>query len=529
MKKTIKFTRSKFTYLLVAFAFVVLYTSCNSEDDGPSSDINRISMKTLPQVKYVLGETLNLSDMVITVNRGEGSVDIPFSSFEAEGIITEPENGKPLELSDESVTIKFGTTGKGLIQPINVTNDVVEIRIKTEPNINYVNGQKLDLSDMVLTLVYENGDEEDFEYENIKEDIVTVPAHGDVIKATDTEVLITYGETEVQTVQELELVRFTPVRGELITTPLKSEYEIGERLDLSGTVIRFTLLNNSTVDVAFEDFESFKLTPTPANDEKLSAGRTEVNVRHVSGIQVAVPIIVNSLNVTGIEIETKPEKVAYEDGETIDLKGLFVKLIVDGSDELIVSYTDFDIYGIVATPAHGETFSEGTTEIEISYPGLADSVSISLGAETLYESDFSQGFDGWITNQNGGGSANVYEENRTIVITDIVPGANYWDVQFYKPGFTLVNGGKYKLTLVVKAYPGQGNFNFTFSVGDGDGRDGYQPYDGGGELYLVDSEYSTYEGVFTMSKADTPAARILLDIGKQSNGIIIKSVKLERI
>lgn len=527
--KTIYYSPLKFASLCFAIIMVGFFTACNDDDDGPLADISRVSMKTQPQVDYVLGNALNLSDMVITLDKGGEKIDVPFSSFMDEGIITEPENGKILELSDNAVTIKLGTSGKGLIQTINVTNNVAAIEIKTEPKKDYVSGQKLDLSDMLVTLVYENGDNIDVEYDKIKEEIETVPTIETALGRDNKELLITYVLTGVEVVQEIKVIPFAPVKGILVTEPLKTNYAVGERLDLSGTVINYTLLDNSEVEVAYEEFENFKLTANPENDEQLNANINEIRVRHVVGVEVKIPVTVNPLDVTGMNIETNPDKVTYQTGETIDLEGLSVTLTISGMDDLTVLYSDFDIYGIVTNPANGDVFIDGTTKIEIAYPGLSDTVSVSLGSEVLYESDFSSGLDGWITNQNGGGAANVYEENRTVVIKDIVTGVNPWDVQFYKPGFTLVKDGKYKLTVVVKAYPGQGNFSLSLSVGDGDGRDGYQPYDGGGSIALVDSEFTTYEKPFTMIKEDTPMARILLDIGNQTNGIIIQSVKLEKL
>ncbi|WP_117881561.1 carbohydrate binding domain-containing protein [Aureibaculum luteum] len=528
MKQTTNNSRFRFASLIFTIVFVAILSSCDN-DDEPLSNLSRVSMKTLPQVNYVLGSELNLSDMVITLDKGGENIDIPFDSFEQEGIITEPENGKVLEFSDKSVTIKLGTSGKGLIQTISVTNDVTAIEIKNEPKKGYVSGQKLDLSDMVVTLVYENGDRKDFDYDDIKEEITTVPENEAVLGRDNKELLVTYVLTEVTVEQEINVKPFAPLKGVLVTAPLKSEYVVGERLDLSGTLIRVTLLDNSEVEVGYEEFENFKLTTNPANDEQLKANITDVKVLHITGEVVKIPITVIPLDIVGMDIETNPEKLVYQDGETIDLEGLSVKLSISGSDDLIVLFDQFEFYGISTNPVNGDVYSNGTSEIVISYPGLADTISIPLGSEILYESDFSSGFDGWVLNQNGGGSANAYEENRTMVIKDILPGANYWDVQFYKPNLTLVNGGNYKLTVVLKAYPSQGDFSFTLSVGDGDGRDGYQPYDGGGSIFLVDSEYSTYEKTFTMTKSDTPMARILLDIGNQTNGIIIQSVKFEKI
>lgn len=294
MKQTINYSLFKPKSLLFLFGFLVLFISCNSnEDDEPLSDVNRVSMKTLPQVNYVIGSTLNLSNMVITLDKGGKNIDIPFASFAQEDITTEPKNGKVLDFSDVSVIVKLGASGKGLIQPISVTNNVTEIDIKTEPTKKYLQGQKLDLSEMVLTFTYENGDVKDFTYSEIQKEIVTVPANGNELSTDDEKVTITHISTGVNVQQDLNIIRFIPIRGELITSPTKTEYKVGEKLDLSGIVIRYTLLDRSEVDVVgFDDYKALRLTAKPSNNEVLKASDKRVTVKHVTGVSVRISITV---------------------------------------------------------------------------------------------------------------------------------------------------------------------------------------------------------------------------------------------
>ncbi|XMO86782.1 hypothetical protein AAFN75_00460 [Algibacter sp. AS12] len=292
MKQIINFSSSKFLALLCAFGFVVLFSACDSDDDA-SSNIERVSMKTLPQLDYILGDMLNLSDLVITLNKGGEDIDIPFSAFAQEGITTEPENGTVLDFSNEAITIKIGETGKGLVQAITITNEVVAMEIKTEPRTDYFYNQRLDLTDMVITFTYENGDTADLPYLDVVKDLETVPANGTAI-GSNTDVSITHIVTGLNIVQELNLTTFFPKSAVLVSGPTKTEYSVGDILDLSGTVIRYTQINNSEAEIGAEDFEALSISANPLNGKPISAVVTEVKVIHrLRDTEVSFPIVVN--------------------------------------------------------------------------------------------------------------------------------------------------------------------------------------------------------------------------------------------
>tara|TARA_R110001606_G_scaffold2515_1_gene11039 strand:- start:80 stop:958 length:879 start_codon:yes stop_codon:yes gene_type:complete len=292
MKQSLFFSKYRFAYLLFAFSFV-LFTSCGNEDED-SSNINRISMKTLPKLNYILGNPLDLSNMVITLDKGGNMVDVPFSSFATEDITTEPQNGQLLELSNKSIIVKLGTTGAGLTQTINVTNNVVDVAIKTPPTAVFFSGQRLDLSDMVLTLTYENNDTRDFTFAEFEDtNIITSPTNGAVLASANTEVVITHEPTNVSTIQAIKINSFIPRSGAIVSLPTKTTYTVGEPLDLKGTIILYTMFNQTTVEIPFEDFENFRITSNPANRTILQASNTQVRVAHPFGAAVNIPITVN--------------------------------------------------------------------------------------------------------------------------------------------------------------------------------------------------------------------------------------------
>jgi len=529
MIKFIISMRKTAMYLPLALILLLWNTSCDSDDNGAVSGENGLSMKTQPKVKYVVGDKLDLSGMVVVMDQEGNMVDVPFDSFAAENITTDPANGKVLDFSDESVIVSLGNTGRGLTQPIDVTNDIVELQINTEPRTDYVNGERLDLSNLMVTTVQEDGTTNDVAFADFGTNFQAVPADSSLVSIDSTTINITYLETGAAIEQEITVTPFEPVSAEVVTPPTKAGYDVGEPLDLAGSVIKYSMADGNEIEIPFEDFENFGITSLPTNGNKLAVTSTEVQIVTASEFTVGVPVTVNQLDVTAMSLEMKPAQTLYNVGDSIALKDLTVRLAVTGKEDLIVASDDFEIYDITTDPAEETLFEEGTAEIVVSYPDLVETVSIPLGSEIIYESDFSSGVDGWAANQNGGGSVNVYVEDGVLIANEIVPGTNTYDIQLFKPNITLVQDGSYKLTVVVKAVPEQGGFSLSLSVGDGDGRDGYQPYDGGGKIPLTDTEYATYEKEFVMGSADTPAARILLDIGNQTNGIMVQSVKLEKL
>lgn len=532
MKNTYIFRELHPWVLGLLAALLLVFVSCSEDNEDMSGGVTGVSMKTLPKVAYVIGEELDLTNLVITLDKGGSEVQVPFASFGMENITVDPSHGTVLDFSNQSLSINHNGSGKGLIQSIIVTNNVEGIAVKNKPRESYVEGEKLDLSNLVLSLTYEDGSLEDKAFADFGNAIQTTPANGTVLSEEVSEVVITYVSTNASATQSVQVEAFAPSSAIVNIPPSLIEYEIGERLKLEGAVIKYSLVSGTELNIPYEEFEVFGIVATPANEDRLKVSDTEIEIRHeVSGVVAMLPVTVNPLDVSGLSVEMRPEKTLYTDGEIIELNGLSIKLEVNGGEDVVVSAADFDTYGILATPADGEAFVDGMTEILISYPGFSGTAAIPLGSEIIYESDFSAGIDGWKANQNGGGSLTMENQDGVLVARDIVLGAKSWDVQIMRSSLPLEEGAKYKMTITMKAIVGQGDFWLSFSVGDGTGRDGYQAYDGGGNgIWLPNNDqYVTEEKEFVMGKASTTGARILLDVGKQTNGIVVQYVKLEKL
>jgi hypothetical protein len=520
-----------FSFILLLSGFSLLFISSCNDESSEVDNSTKMSMKTLPKVHYVLGEALDLSDMVVVVGQGSSAKEVPYASFGSEGIVCEPDNGTILNFENESFIIRSTNSGRGITQSIDVTNNIASMVVKTAPVTDYFTGELLDLSALVIEATLENGNKEDISFDEFGESFMVMPANGSVLSTDVSEVMITHIATEVSTSIAVSVVDFVPTSAMVVSGPTKNSYEIGERLDLEGLVVKYETTAGITKEIAAADFAIYGITTVPANEERVGASNGTIPVLHGSGIDTSFDIEVIPLNVTGMSILFKPDKTLYVDGELMDHSGMVITLTIDGASNIDVAAADFGIYGIVAVPEHGVAWDASMTEIVISYPGYAETVSITLGSEILYESNFAaDGTAGWSVNQNGGGSVNLLVENGNLVAKDIVKGTNTWDVQLYYPGLTIENGAKYKYTIIIKKQdPSIADYWLNLSLGDGDGRHGWGPYDGGNGVWFGGDGWQTVEREFVMTNETTDAARLLFEIGNDGYGIVIQYVKIEKL
>jgi len=515
--------------LLAAFS-LMLMTSCEDET-ADIGDASKMSMKTLPKVHYVLGESLDLSSMVVMLGEGSSAKEVPYASFGSEGIICEPDNGTVLTFEHESVIIKNSNTGKGITQSIDVTNNIASMIVKTAPLTDYFTGELLDLSGMLIEATLENGDKMDIAFEDMDNSFMIDPAHGSVLSTDIAEVVITHIATEVATKQTIAVVDFVPTSATVVSGPVKDSYEIGERLDLDGLVVKYETTAGIAKEIAAADFALYGISTVPANEERVGASNSSIPVLHdASGINTAFDIEVIPLQVTGMAVLFKPDKTLYEDGEFIDHSGLVITLTVEGTGAIDVAAADFATYGLEAIPEHGVAWNASMTEIVISYPGYAETVSIPLGSEILYESNFvDDGTAPWYLGQNDGGSGTMVVEDGNLVVKDIVKGANPWSVQLMYNGLTIESGAKYKYTVVIKKYDaGVADYWLGYSIGDGDGRDGWKAYGDGG-VWFGGSDWITNEHEFIMGDNTTDAARLVFEVGNDGHPIEIQYIKIEKL
>ena len=252
---------------------------------------------------------------------------------------------------------------------INI-NHYVDMKVKQDPKLVYTEGEKLDLSGLIVTLVDGDGKEidipfKDFQHYNIqtnypdKTELIRDDHNGKKIEIT-VEALNTE-TTGALTVNERKFNPNNVVEIKVKTAPTIMKYTEGNALNLSG--LEVTLIDNykKEKDVALKDFDAFNITTEPANNTVLTMehngtaiivnkGDLEASTKESLTVEEKD---FDPNNVKSMTIKEQPTKLVYTEGEYLALAGLEVTLTDDFGKIKDVAFKDFDTYQIKATPANG--------------------------------------------------------------------------------------------------------------------------------------------------------------------------------
>ncbi|WP_294795510.1 stalk domain-containing protein [uncultured Fenollaria sp.] len=291
--------------------------------------------------------------------------------------------------------------GRNMGCKINI-NYYVDLTINTPPsNVEYTEGDKLDLSGLVVTLTDKqnnsiNVDFKDFGKYNIKSD----PENGKELTTSHTYngIIISAGTLKAKvnvTVNEkpFDIEKVESI--EVINQPTNLIYTEGDKLDLSGLEIKLTDSNKKTKNIEFSKFKENGIAIDPANgtELKLEQNGKTVKITKGKGSADTDPLTVNARvfdpdHVKSIEVTEQPKKLTYTEEEALDLDGLVVTLTDNQGTTKEVPFTDFETYGLVATPAN-----ETALTVAVHNGETVKITKGNLSAETAALTVNSKGFD----------------------------------------------------------------------------------------------------------------------------------------
>ena len=160
-----------------------------------------------------------------------------------------------------------------------------------------------------------------------------------------------------------------PVLEEIVVKePCRTNYTEGETLDPAGLVLELKYSDGSTAAAAYTEETAADFTFTPALDQQLTTGDTEVTVEY-AGKTTAFNIKVQTAAVTiaSVEVAAAPDKTEYTEGETLDPTGLVLRVIYsDGSDGTI-GYNAETAEWFEFTPALGTALTADIKEVAVTY------------------------------------------------------------------------------------------------------------------------------------------------------------------
>ena len=175
-----------------------------------------ILIKTAPlKTSYYEGDALDLSGLVVTLYLNNNNTqDVAFSNFESKGITCSPINEVILTLETSEVIITHTASTLSVNQSISVEKvEVTDITIKTIPTkIDYYLAETIDLSGLIVSLTFNNGDTKDVPYtEFANNDIISSPAHEARLNKRSTDITITHTISNLNTTVTISFFTLTDI------------------------------------------------------------------------------------------------------------------------------------------------------------------------------------------------------------------------------------------------------------------------------------------------------------------------------
>lgn len=348
-------------------------SSFDSFDDILAHIVREISIDKYPKENYAVNQNLDLTGLVVRLynyrysSSDDGNIvtwtDVPLSEFVNYGIITNIDTGHLLEdLGDICIVITHEDSGETTQLYIKVSErEVTGIRVKKNPRLEYVEGQQLDLSSMVVTLTYNDGSAKDVTFNDFAiNGVATRPVHGTHLTKADSMIRV-YSKWTVGYVYvyDLDVIALSVESMEIKASPDQTEYFKGQVMDLAGLVVTLEYNDGTVEDIALADFEANGITTSLASGAVLNTTDKVVTITHVdSNKSIDLPITVKEIVVDSIILKKNP-KLTYIEGQQLDLSSLVVTLTYSDGSTKDVKFEDFVVNGITTSMENG-------TELTIS-------------------------------------------------------------------------------------------------------------------------------------------------------------------
>lgn len=323
--------------------------------------LDKIEVSTKLDCIYTSQELSN-EDFKVVAHYSDGTKSEVFG-FEIDSAYKNVEVGKTA-----TITITYEEKTNSIILPVK-ERLITGIEVIKNPNkVEYVEkeNQELDLTGGKIEVNYNVGESLSLDMAN--ED---VKVSGFVsTKVGEQTITVTYKENIAEfkvNVVEKELVSITA------TNPNKTDYYIGQDLDLAGTVVTAKYNNDATKEIALNEC-------TISNIDITTAGEKEVVITYKSkGFTIKVNY--KDLEISKIELVGTPKK-EYIEGDNLDISKLSLKLYykeVDTTNNIPVTLD------MCVVP---DMNTVGTKSVVVKYKNFSVNYDINVKAKSLVGVDF---------------------------------------------------------------------------------------------------------------------------------------------
>ena len=284
--------------------------------------VTAMEIKTEPKTEYRYNEELDLSDGILEVTSGSGTIEVPMNRAQITGYNKEELGEQTINVTYGGITKTFKVTVKDYVTGITVNPNEVTGRYNEELSsiitsnsitytVTYAKAGAQTPTDLLDTMVigYSSTNRET---QNLK------------VQYIDTNInSASKGETFEA---DLAIILENAVATVSITKPTKDKYNHGEGLDLTTGIITITYEDGTTreipitEDMVTEDGNSVDMSPT-SYDSTNKVQKTLIIRYSKDGKTDTINYPIEIINdVKSIVIKTKP-KDEYNVGDTEDLSG----------------------------------------------------------------------------------------------------------------------------------------------------------------------------------------------------------------
>ena len=226
----------------------------------PDENVSSIKITKKPQTKYAVDDTLNPTglEIEVTYTDGRSNRTVAYNNNKAMFAFN-PNTTKKLQLSDKKVTVSFGGMKASydiVVEEIPVDEGVSDIKIIKPPvQVNYIVGQKLDPSGLVIEVAYKvgsknykDGTKKQVSYDEYVNKFSFNPNTDKALALTDENVTVTFGsKTDIFAITVIEAVNLDKDVSsiKIKKVPDKVDYFVSEKLNPSGLVMEVTYSNTT--------------------------------------------------------------------------------------------------------------------------------------------------------------------------------------------------------------------------------------------------------------------------------------------
>jgi len=231
--------------------------------------------------------------------------------------------------------------------------------------MTYISGEPLDLSGLVVMLIFDEGSPENVAYSNFGAyNITTVPAHDTPLTSADNGQPITVnasGRSE-NTTSYLKVIEPIATAAVTVTPPAKnaapSTAATSSGHFIVGAVSWSPNHNTFQSDTAYTATVTLTAntdyTFTGLSSATINGGGASISNNTGTTVTLSYTFAKTPVKeITGITVKLPPTKMAYTNVETLDLSGLVVTLHFDDTTTEDVVFADFVAKGITTSPTQG--------------------------------------------------------------------------------------------------------------------------------------------------------------------------------